>query len=89
MEPSLRLNVQNYSEPPIVGTTLAFNCSQPEEVLIGPNTTTCMDDGRWVPDPFQLQISCKGIEALFVASLVHTPFIDSNYIKFYTCTVDF
>ena len=84
MESSLRLNIHDYSEPAIVGTTLSFNCSQPKEVLIGPNTT-CMDDGQWVPDPLQLQISCKGIEALFVASLVHTPFIG----KFYMCTVDF
>ena len=80
MESSLRFNVHDYSEPAIVGTMFSFYCSQPEEVLIGPNTTTCMDDGQWVPDPLQLQISCKGIEALFMASLVHTPFIGSNYI---------
>ena len=61
MESSLRLNFQDYSELAIVGTMLSFNCSQPEEVLIGPNTTTCMDNGRWVPDPLQLQISCKGM----------------------------
>jgi hypothetical protein len=51
------LNVQNYSEPATVGTTISFNCSRPEEVLIGPNMVTCMDDGQWEPDP---QISCKG-----------------------------
>ena len=61
MESSLRLNVQDYSEPAITGTTLSFNCSQPEEVLIGHNTTTCMEDGQWVPDPLQPQISCNGM----------------------------
>ena len=60
MESSLRFNIHDYSEPAIAGTTLSFNCSQPEEVLIGPNTTTCMYNGRWVPDPLQPQISCKG-----------------------------
>jgi hypothetical protein len=54
------LNVQNYSEPAIVGTTISFSCSRPEDVLIGPNTVTCMDDGQWEPDPHQIQISCKG-----------------------------
>jgi hypothetical protein len=55
------LNVQkNYSEPATVGTTISFNYSRPEDVLIGPNTVTCMDDGQWEPDPHQIQISCKG-----------------------------
>jgi hypothetical protein len=51
------LNVQDYSDPAVVGTMISFNCSRPEEVLIGPNTVTCMDDGQWEPEP---QISCKG-----------------------------
>ena len=53
------LSVLDYSEPALVGTTVSFNCSQPEEKLIGPNSTQCMEDGRWAPDPFEL-ISCKG-----------------------------
>ena len=56
----LSLDVQDRSEPAIVGTTISFDCLQPEEVLIGPNMVTCMDDGQWDPDPHQIQISCKG-----------------------------
>jgi hypothetical protein len=54
------LDVQNYSEPAFIGTMISFNCSLPEEVLIGPNTVTCMDDGQWEPDPHQTNIGCKG-----------------------------
>ena len=32
------------------GTTLIFHCP-PEYVLIGSNTTTCMGNGEWEPDP--------------------------------------
>ena len=54
------LLVLDYSEPALVGTMVSFSCSQPEEKLIGPNSIQCMEDGRWVPDPYKL-ISCKGI----------------------------
>ena len=50
----------DYSEPAFVGTMVSFNCSQQEEKLVGPNSTQCMENGRWEPDPNQLQISCKG-----------------------------
>ena len=55
------LNVLDYEEPAIVGTTVSFHCSQPEEVLIGSNTAICMEDGEWVPNPNQLQMKCNGI----------------------------
>ena len=58
------LHILNYTdlELVVVGTTVSFNCSKANEVLIGPNTATCMDNGRWEPDPSQLQnlTSCKG-----------------------------
>ena len=66
----LSLDVQDYREPAIVGTTISFNCSQPEEVLIGPDTVTCMDDGQWEPDPHQIQISCKGDQSINFDSLI-------------------
>ena len=54
------LNVLDYSEPAVQGTIVSLNCSRPEEVLVGSNTITCMDDGQWVPDPNQLQVNCEG-----------------------------
>ena len=45
------LNIPDYSEPAAVGTTVSFNCSNLAEVLIGPNSSTCVGNGRWEPDP--------------------------------------
>ena len=54
------LYILGYNEPAVVGTSISFNCLNPEEVLIGPDTAMCINDGQWVPDPNILQISCKG-----------------------------
>ena len=48
----------DYIDPAIEGTTVTFECPH-EHVLIGPNTTTCMGNGEWEPDPRDL--TCKGI----------------------------
>ena len=52
------LHTLGYAEPAVVGTNISFNCSQPEEVLVGPNTTTCMENGEWEPDPSEVE--CEG-----------------------------
>ena len=70
MEMGTSLDVQDYSEPATVGTTISFDCLRPEEVLVGPNTVTCMDDGQWEPDPHQIQISCKGNQSINLDSLI-------------------
>ena len=54
----LTMIVMDYMDPAIEGTTVTFECP-PEHVLIGPNTTTCMGNGEWEPDPRDL--ACKGI----------------------------
>ena len=35
-------------DPAMKGTTLGFECP-PGYVLIGPNTTTCTENGEWEP----------------------------------------
>ena len=45
----------------VVGTTIVFNCSKPEEVIVGANPSTCMDNGQWAPDPALIHLDCKGI----------------------------
>lgn len=55
------LYVPDFNESAVsVGTTVSFNCSEPGQVLVGPNTATCMESGQWVPDPSQLKMNCKG-----------------------------
>ena len=44
------------------GTTVTFGCPA-YYVLVGPNTTTCMGNGKWEPDP--REVECKGILLLY------------------------
>ena len=50
--------IEGYIEPSFEGAILSFDCP-PQHVLIGPNTTTCMGNGEWEPDP--RDVECKGI----------------------------
>ena len=43
---------------PVNGDSIIFKCS-PGKTLSGPNTTTCMEDGRWYPDPGEVE--CKSV----------------------------
>ena len=50
--------IGGYMDPSLEGAVLFFDCP-PQHVLIGPNTTTCMGNGEWEPDP--REVECKGI----------------------------
>ena len=50
--------IEGYMDPALEGAVLSFDCP-PQHVLIGPNTTTCMGNGEWEPDP--MEVECKGI----------------------------
>ena len=43
--------------PAIEGTNITFICP-PGMVLIGTNSTTCMENGQWDPDP--RDVKCQG-----------------------------
>ena len=51
----------DYRDPALEGATITFTCHSGlhDMVLTGPNTSTCMDNGKWEPDPRDAQ--CKGI----------------------------
>ena len=55
------LHISGASGVAVVGTTIAFGCSKPGEVIVGANTSTCTDNGEWAPDPNQVHLECKGI----------------------------
>ena len=72
------LNVLDYNEPAIVGTTVSFNCLNPGEELTGSNTSTCVEFGQWEPDPRLQLINYEGtilytgkIEIIKVLILLH------------------
>ena len=46
-----------YGKPSLEGMSVIFTCP-PKLVLIGPNSTTCMGNGKWEPDP--REVACKG-----------------------------
>ena len=51
--------IASYVNPPLVGTVANFSCP-PGLVLIGPNTTTCMENGEWEPDPSSMACEIEG-----------------------------
>ena len=55
--------IESYMDPSLEGAVLSFDCA-PQHVLIGPNTTTCMGNGEWEPDP--REVECKGIIRYYV-----------------------
>ena len=52
---SIRIHDDPY--PALEGTTVTFNCLD-GLVITGPNTSTCMRNGDWEPDPQNLK--CLG-----------------------------
>ena len=49
--------VSGYRDPAIEGTTVTFSCPT-GLTLTGSNTSTCMRNGEWEPDP--KGVKCKG-----------------------------
>ena len=52
--------------------TVTFECP-PEYVLTGPNTTTCMRNGKWVPDPREVECKLEGMLVNFVSLFPGSP----------------
>ena len=49
--------ISDYVEPLLSGKTITFTCP-PGMELTGHNTTTCMENGEWEPDP--REVICNG-----------------------------
>ena len=50
-------------EPVLEEAVLSFDCP-PHYVLVGPNTTVCIGNGEWKPDP--REVKCKVLTTLSV-----------------------
>jgi hypothetical protein len=46
-----------YNDVALEGDSVSFTCSS-GLVLTGPNSSTCMENGEWEPDP--REVACKG-----------------------------
>ena len=51
------VRITDYQPPMLEGSNLTLSCCSGLE-LVGSNTTTCMGNGEWEPDP--RQVECKG-----------------------------
>ena len=58
-----------YEDPALEGQNITFTCAS-NQILIGPNTSTCMENGEWEPDP--REVACTGTPVTTTTSLVTT-----------------
>jgi hypothetical protein len=49
--------MMDYTDPAVEGANVTFSCPS-GLVLIGPIVATCMRNGKWEPDPWE--VACKG-----------------------------
>ena len=58
-EDNKQVVITDYNNPALVGTNATFTCNSSSGlVFTGFNTTTCMENGEWEPDP--REIDCEG-----------------------------
>ena len=50
-EANRRLVNTDYNSPAIEGTNVTFSCNDSQLLLEGPDSATCMENGKWEPDP--------------------------------------
>ena len=50
-EPNRRLVNVSYFSPAVEGTNVTFSCKDPHLLYEGPDSVTCMENGKWEPDP--------------------------------------
>ena len=68
------VRVIGYSNPALEGTSIMFHCPS-GLTLIGPMSTTCMENGEWEPDPVEVKCTGKSmIKNIHTSlSILHTP----------------
>ena len=57
MNDSVNITGNTQDIPVMEGTTISFSC-HPGLILGGPNSSTCMGNGEWEPDP--REVECRG-----------------------------
>ena len=50
--------IAEYSGPTLEGDSVTFGCLH-GQIMVGSNTSTCMENGQWNPDP--ATATCKGV----------------------------
>ena len=84
------IQVFGYSNPAIAGSSVTYGCSLPGYSLIGSNTSICMGNGEWEPDP-RMAIYCKGVSNGKGRATIFNTITDIILTALFTCiqqTVD-
>ena len=55
----------NYNTPAIEGTNVTFSCNDSQLLLEGPNSSTCMENGKWEPDSRNVECIRNGYNESF------------------------
>lgn len=46
--------------PALEGANITFTCADSGLTLVGPNSSVCLSNGQWEPDP--REVECRGTE---------------------------
>ena len=72
-----------YVDPALEGQNITFICPSPRQEISGPNSSICMENGEWDPDPGNVE--CTG-ECLILHYFVCVMIRSSNGpCSFITC----
>ena len=52
------VKITGYEDPALEGEVITFTCLS-GSILTGPNSSTCMGNGEWEPDP--REVNCTGV----------------------------
>lgn len=59
--------VYSYTIPAINGSNVTFSCP-PGMVVSGPEILTCMENGKWEPDP--MMVECIGMTIFYIITII-------------------
>ena len=62
--------IEGYEDPALEGETISFSCPL-ESMLTGPNSSTCIGNGEWEPDPGEFE--CTGAMGATSATTLGIP----------------
>ena len=55
------VQVMGYEDPALAGESIVFTCTS-GQILNGPNSSICMENGEWEPDPGELNCTHKKLQ---------------------------
>ena len=67
-----------YDDPALEGQTIMFICPH-GQILNGPNSSTCMGNGEWEPDPREVKCTDTTVTTGTISTMIGT-----SYVRYYS-----